>query len=146
MTEKNKNMIECNTCGKEIAKKAKTCPHCGAKNKSKKKGIWWKIPLAGLFLFFTIAVIIGASEFPTCDGYQAKTDVKRVFNSGPLVKQLGYKMLDIKDVEEIEYDEKLGVRRCRATALTNGGETKIRYRFTQQDDGQYWVEARESMF
>lgn len=26
-------LIECKSCGKEIAKSAKTCPHCGAKNK-----------------------------------------------------------------------------------------------------------------
>ena len=29
----NKNMIACKTCGQEIAKNAKNCPHCGAKIK-----------------------------------------------------------------------------------------------------------------
>ena len=31
----NKKMTECKACGQEIAKSAKTCPHCGAKNKKK---------------------------------------------------------------------------------------------------------------
>lgn len=33
----NKNLIACKTCGVQIAKSAKTCPSCGAKNKSKSK-------------------------------------------------------------------------------------------------------------
>lgn len=33
------NLINCKDCGKEISKKAKTCPHCGAKVKKKKIGL-----------------------------------------------------------------------------------------------------------
>ncbi len=31
----NEKMITCRACGQEIAKSAKSCPHCGAKNKKK---------------------------------------------------------------------------------------------------------------
>ena len=34
----NKNLKPCKACGKEMAKSAKACPHCGAKNK---KPIFW---------------------------------------------------------------------------------------------------------
>lgn len=33
----NKNLITCKVCGAQIAKSAKICPSCGAKNKSKSK-------------------------------------------------------------------------------------------------------------
>ena len=39
----------CSDCGKEISKKAKTCPHCGAKNKKKGR----------LLGFIIVVVIIG---------------------------------------------------------------------------------------
>jgi len=32
--ERNRLMMECKTCGKYIAKSAKICPKCGAKNDS----------------------------------------------------------------------------------------------------------------
>lgn len=34
-------MIVCKTCGAEIAKSAKSCPHCGAKNKKPVFKRWW---------------------------------------------------------------------------------------------------------
>ena len=37
---KNK-LTACKACGKEIAKSAKTCPHCGAKNKKPLFKKWW---------------------------------------------------------------------------------------------------------
>ena len=42
-------MIKCKTCGEEIAKSAKVCPHCGAKNKK---------PLAVLRVILGILLII----------------------------------------------------------------------------------------
>lgn len=37
----NKNMSICKACGQEIAKRAKTCPSCGAKNKKPIFKKWW---------------------------------------------------------------------------------------------------------
>ncbi|MBR6825173.1 MAG: DUF4352 domain-containing protein, partial [Oscillospiraceae bacterium] len=45
----NKKMISCKTCGQEIAKSAKSCPHCGAKNKKSIFKKWW---------FWTIVVVV----------------------------------------------------------------------------------------
>ena len=52
----NKKTQTCKACGQEIAKSAKTCPHCGAKNK---KG---NPVLAGILLVVIIAIIIGVSS------------------------------------------------------------------------------------
>ena len=51
----NQKMTECKACGQEIAKSAKTCPHCGAKNK-KKPPI-----LIGIIAFFVLVGIIASS-------------------------------------------------------------------------------------
>ena len=37
----SKKLISCKACGEEIAKKAKKCPHCGAKNKKPFFKKWW---------------------------------------------------------------------------------------------------------
>ena len=36
-----KKLVNCKACGEEIAKKAKKCPHCGAKNKKPFFKKWW---------------------------------------------------------------------------------------------------------
>ena len=57
-------IIVCKTCGKEIAKSAKACPHCGAKQKP---GCLRSV-LATFLLVFGIAMILGAlggEETPT---------------------------------------------------------------------------------
>lgn len=46
-------MIKCKTCGADIAKNAKSCPSCGAKNKPPFYKRWW-------FILIVLIVIIGA--------------------------------------------------------------------------------------
>ena len=48
----NKQMTNCKYCGHEIAKSAKSCPQCGAKNKKPIFKKWW--------FWVTIAFIIGS--------------------------------------------------------------------------------------
>lgn len=49
----NEKMENCKACGQEIAKNAKSCPHCGAKNKKPIFTKWW-------FWTLIVCVIIGA--------------------------------------------------------------------------------------
>lgn len=46
-------MIECKSCGQQIAKSAKSCPHCGAKKRGHPI-------LIGVLVFFILAGIVGA--------------------------------------------------------------------------------------
>lgn len=46
-------MINCKDCGKEVSKKAKTCPHCGAKVKKKKIGLVIVIGIIALFIIIS---------------------------------------------------------------------------------------------
>ena len=52
MSQKSK-LITCKHCGNEIAVSAKTCPHCGGKNKKPIYTKWW-------FWVITIVFLIGA--------------------------------------------------------------------------------------
>lgn len=49
-----KKMINCKSCGAEIAASAKTCPKCGAKNKKPIYKQWWLYVLAVVILFVAI--------------------------------------------------------------------------------------------
>ena len=59
-------IIQCKTCGAEIAKNAKVCPSCGAKNKrGKKKWIFLIIILLIVVVFF--AAVMGGGDSTTYD-------------------------------------------------------------------------------
>ncbi len=49
-------LISCKSCGKEIAKSAKSCPHCGAKQKPG----CFRIALAVFLIFIGIGLVAGA--------------------------------------------------------------------------------------
>lgn len=51
--EPRENMVFCSVCGSEIAKSAKVCPHCGAKNKGSTP--WYK---RGWFIVLCILLIV----------------------------------------------------------------------------------------
>ena len=50
----NKKMMICKSCGREIAKSAKACPGCGAKNKKPLFKKWW-------FWVIVVFALIGSS-------------------------------------------------------------------------------------
>lgn len=54
-------MILCKACGAEIAKSAKSCPHCGAKNKNR-KGLGIVLVILGIFLI--IGALAGGEDEP----------------------------------------------------------------------------------
>ena len=51
-------MTVCKTCGKEMAKSAKACPSCGAKNKKPLFKRWW----FWLLLILVIGVAAGGGK------------------------------------------------------------------------------------
>lgn len=82
---RNEKLTVCKVCGAEIAKSAKTCPYCGAKNKGKHPILSAVLIVLGIFL------IIGAlnpSSEPTKVGEvdtTAKQDVQTTFGVGEKV-------------------------------------------------------------
>ena len=55
-------MINCKSCGAEIASSAKSCPKCGAKNKKPIWKRWWVWILAVIILFAAIGSVGGISN------------------------------------------------------------------------------------
>ena len=55
-------MINCKSCGAEIAGSAKSCPKCGAKNKKPIWKRWWVWILAVIILFAAIGGMTGNSN------------------------------------------------------------------------------------
>ena len=53
MSEK---MCECKTCKQQIARNAKTCPHCGAKNKKANPVIWVIVAIVALLIIRFLAL------------------------------------------------------------------------------------------
>ncbi len=57
-------MTACHECGKEVSNKAKSCPHCGAKNPGKKKhkGIGWGPGCLIIIALFGVFAIMNLNE------------------------------------------------------------------------------------
>jgi len=77
-------MIKCKTCGNDIAKKAKTCPSCGVKNKKPFYTKWWFILIA--LLVVIVAISSGGSKTETTKDTASSTvtssdDTKNVTES-----------------------------------------------------------------
>lgn len=53
----NKGMTTCKVCGNELAKSAKRCPHCGAKNRRPIYKRWWFWLLIAIVLYLTVDLI-----------------------------------------------------------------------------------------
>lgn len=86
-------MTKCKSCGAEIAKSAKTCPQCGAKQKNTLKTV--AFVLLVIFLIGVFASIFGDSSDPELvqssaqgtesgrsDNEKTDTETKTVFNVG----------------------------------------------------------------
>ena len=58
----SKKLINCKACGQEIAKSAKSCPMCGAKNKKPIFKKWWFWLIVAIFI---ISVASGGSDTET---------------------------------------------------------------------------------
>jgi len=50
-------MMECKSCGKEISKKAETCPHCGHAYVRSFMGRWRRAQWGCLWVFLAVALV-----------------------------------------------------------------------------------------
>ncbi len=97
-------LINCKTCGKEISKNAKVCPHCGEEQNHmtllKKIGLGLKILL---FLFAALIIYNSYIAMTTAITKNTKTEiVKTVANKQTETKQKEIKKDDPKIEKEID--------------------------------------------
>jgi hypothetical protein len=89
----NKKMKQCSTCSNIIAKSAKRCPYCGAKNKKrfyKRKRFW-------IIIFLLIVIIIGVIPKNNEETLEQQSD-----NTNTTEQTLQYK--DVYEGDTIETD------------------------------------------
>ena len=87
MTERNKKMKNCASCEAEIAKSAKVCPNCGAKNKKPIYKRAWFIVLVAFFVIGTISNM----------GNTGNTDVEKT-TTEEIPKVIEYIAYDVKEL------------------------------------------------
>lgn len=114
---KNK-MVTCKTCGQQIAKSAKVCPNCGAKN----KGLPKIAIIIGVILVLAIIAAIGGG------GKSKKTETT---DSSTKTEQTTEQKTEEKKTEEQQSEEK---KEETKEAETTTDETLIRDDFKQAMD------------
>ena len=128
-------MIACKVCGKEIAKSAKTCPHCGARNKKKRSFIKFAlIALAVVGIVIVVAIVAGGSKQSkqiselTCDDLKSQAEEMKLKNLfGATVK-----ILKVRDAKiESRNDNSIT---CKGTAmLETGNDVSLTIRVYEED-------------
>lgn len=73
-------MTNCKSCGKEIAKSAKTCPHCGAKNKKPfYKAVWFWIIILTVVILSLFADIDDNGDKSSNSNIKEQTQEKEAY-------------------------------------------------------------------
>lgn len=76
----NKGMTTCKVCGNELAKSAKRCPHCGAKNKRPIYKRWWFWLFVAIVLYLAVDIITARME-----AKKNKESAENVYNSSATI-------------------------------------------------------------
>ena len=137
-------LAACKTCGKEIARSASTCPHCGARQGigGFRRFVIWVFGI--LFLVILVGVFLnsgmGGARLPTCDSSTAESEVARAMEDAPMGRVLGLKLIKITGAKEVSANDKQ--RRCSGTAyLSNARTYPISYKFFVDAQDDVMVEA-----
>lgn len=90
----NKGMTTCKVCGNELAKSAKRCPHCGAKNKRPIYKRWWFWLFVAIVLYLAVDIITARIE-----AEKSSESTENVYNSSATIT------LDEIDFNAVEFEE-----------------------------------------
>lgn len=92
----SKKMITCRACNQEIAKSAKACPHCGARNKKPIFKKWW---------FWAIVVVLIFAVANSGNDNEPNSEANNVTNTNPGVSSdsTGSTESSTKEPEKTEY-------------------------------------------
>jgi hypothetical protein len=137
-------MTACHECGKKVSNKAKSCPHCGAKNpgRKKQKGIGWGPGCLIILALFAFAAIINLSEdhqppispkdVLVTEGSPMEVLLASIDESSPVVRRslvvVYAAFLTRLDARCIESRKRIGDMAARATELIKdnyGREVKV---------------------
>ena len=119
-------MINCKSCGAEIASSAKSCPKCGAKNKKPIWKRWWVWILAVIILFAAISSVGGNSN---TNSSNSSTDI-----DDPAIQEpINYTAVSVADMMDM-----LNANALKAENTYNGQYLEITGRLNVIDsEGSY---------
>jgi RNA polymerase subunit RPABC4/transcription elongation factor Spt4 len=117
---KNNKMTTCKSCGKELAKSAKTCPSCGAKNKKPIYKRWFFWLIAIIILIFVISATGDDDETIENEAQEIQTEEKEVYSIGEVVTvgDIDWEVLSATNIGTTISSENMFIDDC----VTNSGE------------------------
>lgn len=133
-----KKQIVCKVCGQEIAKEAKTCPNCGAKNKKSIFKKWW-------FWAIVVLVLIAAGQ----SGNDVEPEQEANNQTQPVQSVVSPKETEAETEPETTEEAK---NEYRVGDMIQDGNTKIVYvasgeyleenSFSQPEEGMKYIFLR----
>ena len=136
-------LVSCKACGKEIAKSAPTCPHCGAKQGMGgfRRAVNWIGGIVIILVLIGFVINMIDDHIPQCDSARAHAVVSSALEGSPLGRVHGVSVVKITEAEEEVSTE--DSRQCQGRALLSNGQTsRLAYRFYRDADGDIMVEAQ----
>jgi hypothetical protein len=139
-------LISCHECGNQISTQAKTCPQCGAKNKSREKTSKMSMAIGLLILGYLIYYFYEAElnpNIPTCESSHGRKVFEGTFNKGHYAQKNKLRVLEVTEQKEIASSANPEDRVCEVTFRLNNGrrETYI-FSFEDKESGGYFVKAK----
>lgn len=128
---------QCIECGHEISTEAKTCPNCGARNRSYKSntGRYWLIAALGGVGFLTY-VYLTEGDYVTymtnCDTVSKRESFASVIEGSSYAQLNKLRVIDITNIKTIKSGDSLTDLVCDATIHYNS-RSKQEYRFTWRE-------------
>lgn len=112
MTQMNKNLGDCQTCGGTVSKKAKTCPHCGQKKPFKQGPMEVPKPIAWGIIGLTLLMALPMVMMPQSDSITSSTRKSEDANYSDPTKQKSWILVSqdgvrskLKDPGSAEFKE-----------------------------------------
>lgn len=78
----------------------------------------------------------GVGELPKCDSGTTIDLAKQAIEEAPITAQMKLKVYEIRDAEEMAYDNNSKRRSCKAKAFLNLGEREIKYHLEWANEGE----------
>jgi predicted nucleic acid-binding Zn ribbon protein len=143
------SLSPCIECGHEISSEAKTCPNCGARNRSYKSKAWKSWLLAALILVVGLIAYINQQmsnyelNMTECDTSDKREAFKSVIENSSFAQLQKLRVIDITKIKRIKSGGAITDLVCEATINFNSIDDK-RYRFTwsESESGALLIQAK----
>ena len=139
----------CIECGHEISSEAKTCPNCGARNRSYKSKAWkyWLIAVLIVIVGFIAYINQEMSNYELnlkeCDTSDKREAFKSVIEGSSFAQLQKLRVIDITNIKTIKSGNSITDLVCDATINFNSiGKRKYRFTWSESESGALIIKAK----